>query len=213
MVEWANPRTAPPPGTRLSFSECGVSYDMEAQRFVEFEREAATSMKRDEFAGLPDAIAGRARRFKDSDPGISKAEAVTRAFSDPQARRAYADSVSRHNRAVARGTAKGPQETRQWGESVRQFNDRTGNAGSTPGEGTYKPATSGGSTTRDGKFVPDAGGPQYDTLDDLGPILDRAITKIIGMHPEYTRAQAIAEAMKIPAVAQAYQDSISIENA
>lgn len=139
----------------------------------------------DEFTGLPDAVAVRARHFKESDPGISKAEAVTRAMNDPSARRAYAADVTRHERRVNTGTAEGPQEPRQYREGV----------GINNGEGKGPPSRT----------------PYYEA--GLGPILEQALKKIMADHPEYTRAQAIVEAMKIPHVAAAYENDQKIQQA
>lgn len=75
-------------------------------------------MARDEYAGLPDAIAGRARRFREADPTISKAESVVRAMNDPSAALAYAADVRKHDRAVAAGNAKGPTEPKQFADAM-----------------------------------------------------------------------------------------------
>ena len=49
--------------------------------------------------------------------------------------------------------------------------------------------------------------------DGLGPILDKALVNVMQAHPEYTRAQAIEEAMKIPHVAAAYERDNNVRNA
>ncbi len=191
---WHNPSTAPPPGTRISFAECSIVLDLETQQFVEVSEESM----HDEFDHLPDAVASRARHFKESDPTISRAEAVTRAFNDPAARRAYAESVERHNTAVSTGRARGPQETvPQYRESQRQFAERVG----APLD--KKPATSGGTRNRDGGFTPNAGVTAYENS-SLGKLLEPAIAKILAAHPEYSRGKAIAEAMKLKPIADAY---------
>ena len=149
-------------------------------------------MTHDQFDNLPDPIAIRARHF--SEQGLTRSEAVVRAMQDPAARKAYARDVNKRNREINMGVAEGPKEPRQWREEY--------------GSG-YEGTPSGGNG-RDGRS---GNGPPSTVSFDraaLGQVLEQAIQTIQAKHPDWTRSQLIVAAMKLPHVAQAYDDDRAV---
>jgi hypothetical protein len=111
-------------------------------------------------------------------------------MTDPAARRAYVQDLSRHDHLVNIGNAEGPQEPKQYREDI------TGGGGD-KGKGHPRGRPLDQSATESG----------------LGRILEQALAEVTAAHPEYTRAQAVLAAMKIPHVAAAYDRENNIRNA